>query len=382
LKRNIKKVDQNKRGRFVRSTKRKKRTNSEYLSLWHHRKPAKNPNATKEFYFRYKPKNAKRPASGTIENGRAKRFCFEARGSKADRSEDLAHKTSRSKSVNARRHLRPFEVSQGTGNESFDRKQTKTATDARKNSSPKIRAPTDGPYGRPRKRLLSKGCMNHGNFNSDVTESESIPEDPNRQEEQSGIIKRNLAGKSANENTRNVINKDVRVKVLKVSLTQCFANGLRARENFTQGSFLATSTPKAIRVPTRNSQDVPISRKTSKATTSHISPRVLTSDITSKGPTSDRSSRLPISDITPRVLKSQMAPTLQSSQITPPESEASCTEEERSMSTRDVEFGRHDLRRGLSGKNKKKKTCKEIKYKPLFSNKPRQWMSVVVENDE
>ena len=451
LKRNIKKVDRNKRGRLVRLTKRKKK--AEYLSEWRYKKPAgTNANASKVFYFRYKHKNAKRPASERIDNGQAKRLCLEPVNDKAlanERATKRVVETPGLESANARGHLasekigydqtkklclKPesneavviansqptfskllneekeiwgkksesrhrlhvennhpqarssFKKFQETSNECFYPnvdKQATTGKNNQKNTFHKEQLPKNGSYGernRAKTRSSSRewgGKTNQKNFNSDSNQSRNFRE-ASGEEEQSGIFKRNLAGKSLSKNTRKVITEEKSAKTLRVSLVDCFADGLHARENSTDGIFHATSTPKAMRVPTN-------SRSSSTAPTSHITPRVPTSDITPKVRTFDRSARLrprmPASDITPRDLKSEMTSMLPSSQMTPPASEVSCTEDEGSMFTREAAFGKNKLRGGLNTKNRSKKNYQKVTYTALFPNKPRPWKSVVVEND-
>ncbi len=220
-----------------------------------------------------------------------------------------------------------------------------------KANSQKRRVSKNESYGensRPKTRSSSKICAEGTNkqdcLKSEFNESQCILKGASDREEQSGIFKRNLVGESSD--SRQISYK---VKALRVSLMDCFANGLHARQNLTRGAFQTTSTPKAVRVPTK-----------------------LTFDITS---------RVPTSDITPRVPKSQITPRVPTSHITPPQSEVSCTEDESSGFTQEEEFERNTFRAGSKEKKKSKRTVEGIVYKPLFSNKPRLWKSVVVENN-
>ena len=248
------------------------------------------------------------------------------------------------------------ELFEGTSNESFStefkRSVGKPSMTGKANSQ-KRRVSKNGsvfygenswPKTRSSSKICAEGTTKQESLKSEFNESQCILKGASNKEEQSGIFKRNLVGESSG--SRQISYK---VKALRVSLMDCFTNGLHARQNFTRGAFQTTSTPKAVRVPTKSTSD--------------ITPRV------------------PTSDITPRVPKSQIIPRVPTSHITPPQSEASCTEDESSGFTQEKEFERNTFRAGSKEEKNRKRTVEGIVYKPLFSNKPRLWKSVVAEND-
>lgn len=221
-----------------------------------------------------------------------------------------------------------------------------------------------------------------GTINQDYNESQSIFKATSNREDNSEACKINMVRKYPSENSRQVrsptSNKEKCTRELRVSLMDCFANLLHTRQNLSRGSFQTTSTPRAIRVPTK-SQEVPTFPITPRVPTLHMTPRVLTSHTIPKVPTSAITPRVPTSHITAKVPKLHITPRMPTSTITPPESEVSCTEDESSVFTQKEEFEK-DKFRGSSKENNEKAT-EGIVYKPLFSNKPRLWKSVVVEND-
>ncbi|CAB3985866.1 Hypothetical predicted protein [Paramuricea clavata] len=215
-----------------------------------------------------------------------------------------------------------------------------------------------------------------GTINLDYNESRSIFKATSNREDNSEASKINMVRKYPSENSRQVrsptSNKEKCTRELRVSLMDCFANLLHTRQNLSRGFFQTTSTPRAIRVPTK-SQEVPTSPITPRVPTLHMTPRVLTSHTIPKVPTSAITPRVPTSHITAKVPKLHITPRMPTA-ITPPE-----TEDESSFFTQKEQFEK-DKFRGSSKENNEKAT-EGIVYKPLFSNKPRLWKSVVVEND-
>lgn len=326
LPRNLNKIDKKKR---VRGTKRQKQCKKldETYSLWMRRRhKVKEPNSTKEFFFRFKHRNIKREASGSIENNRVKRLRL---GSEHDESEVISavktHKCSGKiqsfEPVNVKRKARD------RSNEKLNRNLQEQST---------------------------------GKMDS---------------------IKRTLACKNSDINSvqvgRSRQNEKKLAEDVKVSLIDCFANGLHTKKNSTRGPFQTTSTPKANRAPTY-SHHVSIS---------HINPGIPTSD-SRRVPTSYTTPRVPTSYTTPRVTTSYVTSTFSKSNprvppfnITPPESAESCTEDERTIFSEEKKFARGRLRHCKTDITSKR-DAEKIVYKPLFSNKPRFWKSVVVENDK
>ena len=317
LPRNLNKVDKKKR---VRATKRQRQCKKldETYSLWmkRGRHKVKEPNSTKEFFFRLKHRNIKRVASGSIENNRVKRLRL---GSEHDESEVMSGVRTRKCSAKVQ-SFEPVNVKR----KARDRNDKKLHRNLQKQSTGKM----DGI-----ERTLA--CKN-----SDFS---SVQVGRSRQNEKK-------------------LTEDV-----KVSLIDCFANGLHTKKNSSLGPFQTTSTPKANRTPTY-SHEVSIS---------HINPGIPTSD-SRRIPTSYTTSKITRSYVTSTFSKSN--PRVPPFNITPPESAESCTEDERTIFSEEKEFTRGRLRHYKTDVTSKR-DAEKIVYKPLFSNKPRFCKSVVVEND-
>ena len=311
LPRNISKVEKRKRTGYTRRHRQHKKLNETYC-LWLNRRPkVQRQNSTKEFYFRFKHRKSKRPASESVKNKRAKRLCLEP-----GYDEGMS----------------------GAKKQNFEPVITKHK--AQNRTDKKLNRDLQGQTtGKTHKRHIQRTLDRK---NSEISSKEV---------------------EKSRQNEKNV------TKVLRISLIDCFANGLHTKQNSGGYPFQTTSTPKPARRP-NNSHEVPIS---------HITPRIPTS-LSPSVPTSYFVPKVKKSYVTTTFPKSDIAHRVSSWNITPPESAESCTEDERSIINEEKELARDKFRYRTTDITSKRDAAK-IVYKPLFSNKPRFWKSVVVEND-
>lgn len=255
--------------------------------------------------------------------------------------------------------------------------------------------------------------------NSEFNESRYVFKPRSNKEQHSEQFERNFPTSKSpySKQVRLTCEKQKYGKEYRAALQGCFANGLHSRKySSSPHSFQTTSTPKAIKVKPKSQDELmtPVADASSVNLFSELDPNLPKSktisrrtklDNTPGKPTSiktpvvlktrnaplvlnlNKPQRMVKSDTTPRVPKTYSSCKVPTSLITPSESEVSYTDGETSDSiAQDEKFERHELRkivkpRSVSNNNHKTRNPKEIIYKPLFSNKPKVWKSLVVEND-
>ena len=334
--------------------KRKRAKRAQTYSLWQNKKP-KTQKATKEFYFRKRRSNTKHsPAQKTV-------------GKSDTKIDEACGKILCLRTLNCKRP-----ASGGIGQHQTKRLCLEFERKAQRNVK------SDGSFDAisTEKIYSSDSHVKDIFIDTDQTTVDILNDQNKCYQRTQSFFKKFKANNKKDPQSDSSDSQDIckpfsdprveKIKLLRVSLEDCFAQGLHDKQKLCQ----TTSTPKAMKVKLLPSSHVASSLHTPRPPPS----RVLTSDTSPKVPTSYVTPGLPSSHTTQRKVTSKSTPRVPSSHITPPQSDFSSTENESSSFTK--------KKRTVGEKRILEKSAGNKTYKPLFSNKPRLWKSVVVENDD